>query len=283
LNYRHIFHAGNFADVFKHLLLARALEYFQQKSKPYFVLDTHGGIGYYDLQGDQAVRTAEAEQGIVRFAQYSAEEPLAGAYLNTVRQLNDEQGKLRYYPGSPVITSEFLRENDRLVVCELHKEDAETLKNTPLGRHKQVQILAPMDGYQAVRAQLPPAEKRGLVLIDPPFENTTEFDDVVSALEQGLKRWQSGSFAVWYPIKDELKTAAFHRDVGALPGLPKTLIMELNIRTNDERKGLHGCGFLWINPPYGVVQDSEHLLPVLCKTLAQDKGANFHSRWLVSE
>ncbi|MBL4857343.1 MAG: 23S rRNA (adenine(2030)-N(6))-methyltransferase RlmJ, partial [Idiomarina sp.] len=110
MNYRHIFHAGNFADVFKHLLLARALEYFQQKNKPYFVLDTHGGIGYYDLQGDQAIRTAEAEQGIVRFAEHSAEEPLAAAYLSTVRQLNEEQDKLRYYPGSPVITSEFLRE-----------------------------------------------------------------------------------------------------------------------------------------------------------------------------
>ena len=283
MNYRHIFHAGNFADVFKHLLLARALEYFQQKDKPYFVLDTHGGIGYYDLQGDEAVRTAEAEQGIVRFAEQAANETLASQYLNLVDALNVDNDSLRYYPGSPVITAEFLRANDRLVVCELHKEDAETLKKTPLGNNRQVQILAPMDGYEAVRAQLPPPEKRGLVLIDPPFENTTEFDDVVSALKQGLKRWQSGSFAVWYPIKDELKTAAFHRDVAALAGIPKTLIIELNIRTNDERKGLHGCGFLWVNPPYGVVHDSEQLLPFLCKVLAQDKGANFHSRWLVGE
>lgn len=283
MNYRHIFHAGNFADVFKHLLLARALDYFQQKKKPYFVLDTHGGIGYYDLQGDEAARTAEAEQGIVRFAKQAANEPLANSYLQIVEALNTGSNNLRYYPGSPVITAEFLRANDRLVVCELHKDDAETLKDTPLGRNKQVQILAPMDGYQAVRAQLPPQEKRGLVLIDPPFENTTEFDDVVHALEHGLKRWQSGSFAVWYPIKDELKTAAFHRDVVALPGIPKTLVMELNIRANDERKGLHGCGFLWVNPPYGVVQDSEQLLPLLCKILAQDNGANVHSRWLVGE
>ncbi|RUO67067.1 23S rRNA (adenine(2030)-N(6))-methyltransferase RlmJ [Idiomarina ramblicola] len=283
MNYRHIFHAGNFADVFKHLLLARALEYFKQKDKPYFVLDTHGGIGYYDLQGDEAIRTAEAEQGIVRFAEQAANEPLARHYLKIVDSLNASEDNLRYYPGSPVITSEFLRDNDRLVVCELHKEDAETLKQTPLGKNKQVQILAPVDGYQAMRAQLPPRQKRGLVLIDPPFENTSEFDDVVSALKHGLKRWQSGSFAVWYPIKDELKTAAFHRDVAAVTGMPKTLIIELNIRTNDERKGLHGCGFLWVNPPFGVVQDSEQLLPFLCKILAQDKGANFHSRWLVSE
>lgn len=283
MNYRHSFHAGNFADVFKHLLLSRALEYFQQKNKPYFVLDTHGGIGYYDLQGDEAVRTAEAEQGIVRFAEQAVDEPLALQYLSIVNELNKGKDNLRYYPGSPVITADFLRENDRLVVCELHKDDAETLKSTALGRHKQVQILAPMDGYQAVRAQLPPAEKRGLVLIDPPFENTTEFDDVIDALEQGLKRWQSGSFAVWYPIKDELKTAAFHRDVAALPGIGKTLVMELNVRANDERKGLHGCGFVWVNPPYGVVQDSEQLLPILCKVLAQDKGANVHSRWLVGE
>lgn len=247
------------------------------------MLDTHGGIGYYDLQGDEAVRTAEAEQGIVRFAEQAASEPLTARYLTIVNQLNKAGDNLRYYPGSPVITSEFLRENDRLVVCELHKEDAETLKRTPLGQHKQVQILAPMDGYQAVRAQLPPPEKRGLVLIDPPFENTTEFDDVINALKHGLKRWQSGSFAVWYPIKDELKTAAFHRDVAALSGLPKTLVMELNMRANDERKGLHGCGFVWVNPPYGIVQDSEQLLPFLCNVLAQDKGANFHSRWLVGE
>ena len=283
MNYRHIFHAGNFADVFKHLLQARALEYFQQKNKPYFVLDTHGGIGYYDLQGDEAVRTAEAEQGIVRFAEQAADEPLAKQYLRIVSGLNPGSESLCYYPGSPVLTSEFLREGDRLVVCELHKEDAETLKQTPLGRHQQVQVLAPVNGYEAVRSQLPPIEKRGLVLIDPPFENTSEFDDVVDALKQGLKRWKSGSFAVWYPIKDELKTAAFYRDVAALPGIPKTMIMELNIRTNDERKGLHGCGFIWVNPPYGVVQDSEQLLPLLCKTLAQDKGANFHSRWLVGE
>lgn len=283
MNYRHSFHAGNFADVFKHLLLTRALNYYHQKDKPFFVLDTHGGIGYYDLQGDEAMRTAEAEQGIVGFAEQAEQEPLAERYLAAVKALNPDKTALRYYPGSPVITSQFLRQHDRLVVCELHKEDAETLKSTPLGRHQRVQVLAPIDGYQAVRAQLPPREKRGLVLIDPPFENLTEFDEVVEALTQGLKRWKSGSFAVWYPIKDELKVAAFHRDVAALADVPKTYVMELNVRTNDERKGLHGCGFLWVNPPYGVVQESDHLLPFLRDSLAQDSGACVHSRWLVGE
>lgn len=284
MNYRHIYHAGNFADVFKHLLLSRALAYFNKKQKPYFILDTHGGIGRYDLTAEQASKTGEYENGIAQLLQDPHSPAFADDYLDAVKQLNDS-GELRYYPGSPWLSHSMMRSQDRLIVCELHSEDGVALKhNLAVSKSEcSMQVLAPQNGYQAVVAQLPPPEKRGLVLIDPPFEQTDEFDQVVTALTKGLKRWQTGSYAVWYPIKDTVKTASFHQDVAAIKGIPKTLVIELMIRAADSTTGLHGCGFVWLNPPYGLVNELDELLPYLRDSLAQSSGAESYYHWLVEE
>lgn len=284
MNYRHIYHAGNFADVFKHLLLSRALGYLNKKQKPYFMLDTHGGIGRYDLTEEQANKTGEYEQGISQLFRDSDAPEFTDDYLQAIRQLN-ETDEVRYYPGSPWLCGSLMRAQDRLIVCELHSQDGETLKHNIASAESEcsVQVLAPQNGYQAVSALLPPPEKRGLVLIDPPFEQLDEFDQVVTALTKGLKRWQTGSYAVWYPIKDTVKIAAFHRDVAAINDIPKTLVIELMIRSTDGGKGLHGCGFVWVNPPFGLVNELDQLLAYLRDQLAQSAGAESHYRWLVEE
>ncbi|RUO73737.1 23S rRNA (adenine(2030)-N(6))-methyltransferase RlmJ [Idiomarina seosinensis] len=284
MNYRHIYHAGNFADVFKHLLLTRALNHFNKKNKPYMVLDTHGGIGKYDLDSELAGKTEEFTQGISRLVEQTNSPAFVQPYIESVKQLNDDN-QLRFYPGSPWLIQALMRADDRLIVCELHQQDAVTLKQTlrPLSGSKKLEVLAPQDGYQAVSAKLPPAEKRGLVVIDPPFEQVDEFDRVIEALTQGLRRWQSGSYALWYPIKDPVKIANFHRDVTTIAGIPKTLVIELMIRSPDECAGLNGCGFVWVNPPFGLVNELDEILAYISPLLAQSEGAESHYRWLVEE
>lgn len=287
MNYRHIYHAGNFADVFKHLLLARALAYLNNKAKPYAVLDTHGGIGRYDLDASEAQKTTEFKDGIQRLITAQSPPSFTDDYLNCVRALNSgsQAEALSQYPGSPWISQTMMREGDRLIVCELHQTDALALKRNlaPLRSGAKLDVLAPQNGYQAVSAKLPPTEKRGLVLIDPPFEQPDEFDQVLRALEEGLKRWQSGSFAVWFPIKDPVKNAAFYDAVAALSNAPKTLLIELMVRSADEEKGLSGCGFVWLNPPFGLVNELDEILPYLTGLLAQSSGASSNYRWLVEE
>lgn len=287
MNYRHIYHAGNFADVFKHLLLSRALAYLNKKPKPYFVLDTHGGIGRYDLTGEQAQKTQEFEQGILRLLQHPELPAFAEDFVACVKNLNDADVSrgMTQYPGSPWLSQSLMRQGDRLVVCELHREDGQTLKTNlaPLKAGAKLEVLAPQDGYQAVSAKLPPNEKRGLVLIDPPFEQADEFDHVVRALSEGLTRWQTGSYAIWFPIKDPVKTAAFYDSVAALDNVPKALLIELMVRSPDESTGLSGCGFVWLNPPYGMVNELDDILPFLQQLLAQSTGATAGYRWLVGE
>lgn len=287
MNYRHIYHAGNFADVFKHLLLTRALAYLNKKPKPYAVLDTHGGIGRYDFAATEAQKTTEFKDGIQRLITAQNPPCFMDSYLNCVRALNTENqdNELSQYPGSPWISQTMMRRGDRLIVCELHQTDAAVLKRNlaPLRAGAKLEVLAPQNGYHAICAKLPPAEKRGLVLIDPPFEQPDEFDQVVGALEDGLARWQSGSYAVWFPIKDPLKTAAFYDAVAALTLAPKTLLIELMVRSADETKGLSGCGFVWLNPPFGLLNELDEILPYLTELLAQGPGATSSYRWLVEE
>ena len=287
MNYRHSYHAGNFADVFKHLLLTRALVYLNKKPKPYMVMDTHGGIGRYNLSGEEAQKTQEFEQGILRLLEAQDLPGFTDDFVACVKQLNADSAPsdITQYPGSPWLSQALMRAGDRLIVCELHRDDATTLKTNlaPLKTQAKLEVLAPQDGYQALSAKLPPREKRGLVLIDPPFEQTDEYDQVVTALNAALKRWQSGSYAVWFPIKDPVKTAAFYDNVAALEHVPKTLLIELMIRTPDEASGLSGCGFVWLNPPFGVVNELDQILPFLQNLLGQSAGASASCRWLVEE
>jgi 23S rRNA (adenine2030-N6)-methyltransferase len=280
MNYRHAYHAGNFADVFKHGLLAMCLEHLKGKDKPFFVLDTHGGIGLYDLGAAEAEKTGEWHSGIERLMNAADIPAELTPYLDVVRGLNPEGG-LQHYPGSPWVAKALTRPGDRISLCELHPEDAAVLR-TNMRRDRRVKVFA-QDGYSAVKSMLPPPERRGLVLIDPPYEQRDEFAALEQALLDGVKRFAGGTFALWYPIKDPLEISNFHARLQALE-IPKTLSIDLTVRRS--RPGmprLDGCGYVFINPPYGLLAGLERVMPFLSGLLAQEDGAGWKQRWLVPE
>jgi 23S rRNA (adenine2030-N6)-methyltransferase len=270
MNYRHAFHAGNHADVFKHAALALVLEHLCAKLQPFAVLDTHAGIGVYDLTSDEARRSPEFEGGIARiFGQALAAAP---AYSRLVHDANPEG--LRTYPGSPEIIRALLRPEDRLIACELHPEDAQVLKtryrdDRRVGVHHR-------DGYEAMGALLPPPERRGLVFIDPPFEKTDETDRLVRALSAGLKRWPTGIFAAWYPIKDRKVSDALSAAAAETPW-PKALRAEL-VPFAWEENSLPGSGLLICNAPWKL----DEKLAALCEELAARLGGS-SARWSVDQ
>ncbi len=228
MNYRHAFHAGNFADVFKHALLARVLTYLVQKPAPLRFIDTHAGIGIYDLSGDEASRTGEWRDGIGRLDREAAPADIAdllAPYLDAVGPRGAD-GAWRTYPGSPGLAQWILRPGDRLSLCELHPADASTLK-AQLGRDKRVQVL-PIDGYAGLKALLPPPERRGLVLIDPPFETPDEFETLLSALLRATRIWSTGVYMLWYPLKNEAAVARFEKGLVA-SGLKRILQLHLTV------------------------------------------------------
>ncbi|MBI1245045.1 MAG: 23S rRNA (adenine(2030)-N(6))-methyltransferase RlmJ [Alphaproteobacteria bacterium] len=247
MNYRHAFHAGNFADVAKHVALCLLVARLAEKEKPFFVLDTHAGLGEYDLLADPASRTGEWTHGIARiFARADAPPELAG-YLAAVRALNPD-GTLRWYPGSPRLIAGALRPGDRLVANELHGEDAHTLART-FARETGIEVRDG-DGYVAIKAALPPRERRGLVFVDPPFERKDEFAALARALRQGLRRFATGTFAAWYPIKDRVSCDAFVADM-ADGRIARVSVAEFLMRPADDPKRLAGCGLLFVNAPFG--------------------------------
>lgn len=274
MNYRHAYHAGNFADVVKHAVLTLIIEHMKQKPAPFRVVDTHAGIGLYDLTAEQAQKTGEWREGIGRLmrADLSAAASAALApYLDSVRALNPE-GMLLRYPGSPLIARDRLRADDRLVLNELHPEDQAELARL-FARDRQVKVMA-LDAWTAVKALLPPPERRGLMLIDPAFEVQGELDRLVEALQQGVRRFATGTFLLWYPIKEMRPVAAFRQKLAAL-GLPKVLAIEFMIRGPEDETRLNGAGLIAVNAPYTLAETLRMLLPELVKILAQGKGAGF--------
>jgi 23S rRNA (adenine2030-N6)-methyltransferase len=259
MNYRHGFHAGGFTDVLKHLVLCELLRLLASKDKKLFVLDTHAGAGSYDLGSQMAARTSEAEAGIVRLlAAPKAGMPAAVVrYLAAVsaydRKFGPASGTLRRYPGSPRLIRGIMRATDRFVACELYPQDALSLKREFAG-DPSVEVKQ-ADGYHAVKAMLPPPERRALVLIDPPFEATDEFEKLARALRHGLRRFATGCYAVWYPIKDEPAVAEF---VAAQAGL-KTVRLELHVPADGTKLG--ACGVLVINPPWKFEEAMREALP----------------------
>jgi 23S rRNA (adenine2030-N6)-methyltransferase len=239
MNYRHAYHAGNFADCFKHALLIALLDSFAHKPAPYFVLDTHAGAGRYDLKAEAAQRTAEANRGILRLVQ-GPSSPALTRYLELVKQLG-------FYPGSPALIRATMRAKDRLACCELHPEDATTLRRH-FRRDPQVGIHD-RSGWETLGALLPPREKRGLVFIDPPFEDRDEFGNLMAGLRRGHGRFGYGVFAAWYPVKQMAAVRGFHASL-ASSGMRDIVAVELYLReaTNPDR--LNGCGLIVINPPY---------------------------------
>ena len=238
MNYRHAYHAGNFADCFKHALLVALLDSFARKPAPYFVLDTHAGAGRYDLEAEAARRTDEAAAGIRRLLQRPS--PALGRYLGLVERLG-------LYPGSPTLIRAALREDDRLACCELHPEDATTLRRQ-FHRDPQVEVHE-RSGWEALGALLPPKEKRGLVFIDPPFEARDEFFTLADGLRRGHGRFSHGVFAAWYPVKQMAAVRGFHATL-ASSGIRDIVAVELHLRDTTNPDRLNGCGLIVINPPY---------------------------------
>jgi 23S rRNA (adenine2030-N6)-methyltransferase len=272
VNYRHAFHAGNFADVHKHVVLLGVLEHLQKKSTPFFALDTHAGRGLYDFRSEAALRGGEWQSGIGRLRTQTV-----GAFAHYLKLVGVTGHS---YPGSPMIMAAMLRENDRSVFVEKHPDEAQALKNV-LGRRKRVTVTE-ADGYAALKAHLPPKENRGLVLIDPPYEAETEFADVAAALQGAYKRWPNGIYAVWYPIKPEGAEQRLYRSVVAA-SIKKVLIATLNVRPSDSPLGLNGSGMLIVNPPWQLDEQLRDTLPQLHRVLSPDGAGGVRIEWLTGE
>lgn len=278
MNYRHIYHAGNFADVVKHVVLTRIVEYLKRKDKAFRVIDTHAGIGLYDLSSERAQKTGEWRGGIGRILEGSlpAEvEALAAPYLEAVRAANPDGG-VRHYPGSPTIVRHLLRPRDRLTAMELHPEDAASLKELFAG-DVQTRVIE-LDGWLALGAQLPPKEKRGLVLIDPPFEEPGEFDRIVQGLAKAHSRWPGGVYAVWYPIKDSRAVERF-REALRNSGIARITDFTVMLRKPSHEARLDGCGMLVINPPFALAAEMRSILPILSDRLGEGRAGS----WAIEE
>ena len=272
MNYRHIYHAGNFADVLKHAVLALVIEHLKLKPALFRVIDTHAGIGSYDLSSIQAQKTGEWRDGIGRLVDADLPADVASileTYLAAVRRENEGQGIVRY-PGSPQIARSLLRAGDRLVANELHPEDSLKLSSLFAG-DPQTNVLS-IDGWDAVKALLPPKERRGITLIDPPFEQPGEFARLAQALRDAHKRFATGTVIAWYPIKDERSVAAFHAETESLD-ISKLLSVVLRVRAGDQMAGLSATGLVISNPPFTLAPKLEILVPFLEKALGGGAGA----------
>ncbi len=282
MNYRHAYHAGNFADVFKHAVLARIVEYLKRKDKPFRVIDTHAGTGLYDLSSDEAQKTGEWRGGIGRLMDASfprQASDLLAPYLDAVRALNPDGG-VRHYPGSPTVVRHLMRSRARLTAVELHPDEASLLKARFAGDF-QVRVIE-LDGWLALGAQLPPKEKRGLVLIDPPFEETGEFERIAERLGRAHRRWPGGIYAVWYPIKDAGAVNAFH---DALRGakIPKITDFSILVRKPSSEPRLDGCGMLIVNPPFTLEEEMRTIMPALSARLGERGAGNWQIEEIAGE
>ncbi len=262
MNYRHAFHAGNFADCFKHALLVWLIRALQRKPGALMILDTHAGAGMYDLAAGPAIRTGEWRQGIARLLD-DPPPPLAD-YLGLVRVIG-------LYPGSPALARRLLRPQDRLVCCELHPEEYAALRARFAG-DRQVSVHH-RDAWEALGALLPPAERRGLALIDPPYEAPDEFDRLAAGLRLAQTRFGTGVFAAWYPIKHRAPVRAFHAGLQA-SGLHDIVAAELWLRAPLDPARFNGCGMVVVNPPYRFAEEAPALLGAVLERLGEgDPGA----------
>jgi len=280
VNYRHAFHAGNFGDVLKHVVLVGLLDRLVQKDKPLFFLDTHAGRGRYDLDGEAARRSNEARDGIRRIEAAGGLPPLAARYLSLVRGFDEANARrIRWYPGSPRLAAMILRQGDRAAFCELAPREAAELRKE-LGRDKRFAVHE-RDGYEALKALLPPKERRGLVLVDPPYESQErELHAVAEALAAAQRHWSQGVYAAWYPVKRSEATASFHRSLLA-KGVTKALVAELTVHPADSDVGLNGSGMLLLNPPWKLDEELAATLPAVHRALAPDGAGGARVEWLV--
>jgi len=281
MNYQHAFHAGNFADVHKHVVLIRILEHLRAKPAAFRVIDSHAGAGRYDLLGPEATRSGEWHDGIERLfkagRQASPAETLLEPYLDVIAALN-ASGKLRVYPGSPLIAKARLRQQDRLIACELEPRAAASLKACLRG-DRRAKVLA-LDGWIAINANVPPKERRGLVLIDPPYEDAADFARLPDALAEARRKWSTGIYMLWYPIKERDAADALARRLRRL-SMPKLLRCEIMLGPPRADSGLSGSGLIVANPPYTLAEELRILLPVLARLFSPN--AAYQLDWLTPE
>jgi len=282
MNYRHAYHAGNFADVVKHVVLVRIVEYLKRKEKPFRVIDTHAGVGLYDLSSEEAQKTGEWREGIGRLVGEPLGKEAANLlkpFLDSVHAVNHDD-EVTVYPGSPMIVRQLLRKQDRLTAIELHPQDALALKENFEGDH-QVRVIE-LDGWLALGAHLPPKEKRGLVLVDPPFEREDEFSRMVEGLQKAHRRWPGGIYAFWYPVKNRQEVDMF-RAALVQSGVPDILDIRLFIRDPSPEPRLDGTGMIVVNPPYVLREEIRLLLPLLARLLGEGGKGRFFIEQLTPE
>jgi 23S rRNA (adenine2030-N6)-methyltransferase len=279
MNYRHAFHAGGFADVIKHIVLVRILTYLQDKQAPFRVIDTHAGAGVYDLTSDEALRGGEWLTGVARVMQARFSEttlPLVAPYLDIVRAFNPQR-ELKAYPGSPLIARALLRPQDRLTACEVEPKARKRLIDA-LRRDTQARVVD-LDGWVALPAFVPPNERRGLILIDPPYEQKDEFERIAAGFTEAFTKWPTGSYLLWYPVKSRRASDNLARHVaevvgtGAPPG--KCLRLEFSVAPQAASAALNSAGLLIVNPPWTLAGELKAILPELEKPLGQGGAGRF--------
>lgn len=285
MNYHHIYHAGNFADVFKHIILCLCLEKFHEKPSPFFVLDTHAGIGKYDINDERAIKTKEALEGINKIlSQRNFKDLLPERYLKILAKVNrveiDElPQKLKFYSGSPIIIADYLRREDRAIFSELNHEDFFQLKRNFAGNPKF--FLLKNDGFLLLKSKLPPLEKRGLVIIDPAFEKdqskvSADYAKIIEGLIDANKRFSHGVYLVWYPIikSDKEVLQKFYSKITELK-FPKVLHVTFDVGAVENETKMHACGMFIINAPWQLEEKLNHFLPKILEVLKQGEGAEF--------
>jgi 23S rRNA (adenine2030-N6)-methyltransferase len=282
MNYRHAFHAGNFADVFKHAVLSRILVHLCDKPQAFRVIDTHAGAGCYDLAGEEASRTGEWQDGIGRLVGVVLDadvRDLVAPYLASVFALNPAP-PLRRYPGSPLLALSLMRAQDRLVACELEPQAGAALIAN-LKRDRRAKAVA-IDGWVGLNAYVPPRERRGLVIIDPAFEEKDDFARIAREFMRAWRKWPTGIYALWYPIKDRVGPDAL---AGALKagGVAKILRSEIELAADIDAGKLRSCGLIVVNPPWRLAGELERMLPGLAAALSGGRGGRWRFDWLVGE
>lgn len=271
LSYRHAFHAGNFADVLKHVVLTATLRYLVRKDAPLLYLDTHAGAGLYDLHSPQAARTGESAAGIGRLWGMQSVPDALAHYLEVVRQCNDTSA-LHRYPGSPWFAARVLRARDRLVLFERHSSDFPVLQQVFQG-DRRVTCRAE-DSYQCAPGLMPPAQRRGLVLMDPAYELAGEYELAMATLTRLYRRFTTGTYALWYPVLDESRSVALRRQLEKQP-VRDVLHIALRVADGRSRSGMYGSGMIVINPPWTLRDDMAAALPFLAEHLGAGPAAGF--------
>lgn len=279
LSYRHSFHAGNHADVLKHTVQSLIIESLKEKDKPFLYLDTHAGAGRYQLSGEHAERTGEYLEGIARIWQRDDIPEELAAYMSVVGHFNRNEN-LRYYPGSPLIARQLLREEDKLQLTELHPSDFLLLRSE-FQKDDRTRVSR-ADGYQQLKAQLPPLSRRGFILMDPPYELKTDYQDVVKGIQEGYKRFATGTYALWYPVVMRQQIKKMLRDLEAT-GIRRILQIELGVRPDSDQRGMTASGMIVINPPWKLEQQMKNVLPWLLKVLVPSGTGHTTVKWVVPE